>query len=86
MALFLITSLVHMNVAANQLCDVVFLFVYVFQNLLMLKKLLIRCLQEKTQLVEEDREKVRQLQASVKEMESEIVDVKTYPCFIVERP
>lgn len=52
----------------------------------MLKKLLIRCLQEKTQLVEEDREKVRQLQASVKEMESEIVDVKTYPCFIVERP
>ena len=45
----------------------------------MLKKLLVRCMQEKAQMVEEDREKVSQLQESVKEMEAEIVDVKTYP-------
>ena len=45
----------------------------------MLKKLLVRCMQEKAQMVEEDREKVTQLQESVKEMEAEIVDVKTYP-------
>lgn len=44
------------------------------------KKQVVRCIQEKKQLIEEDRNKVSQLQTSVKEMEEEIFDVKTYPC------
>lgn len=44
------------------------------------KKQVIHCIQEKKQLIEEDRGKVSQLQTSVKEMEEEIFDVKTYPC------